>query len=92
MEARERYVGMWLTTSVPFVEYTKFSWPTDSSRDQVEGWTFFFDCHNDDFFGLACANAKFPKTKSNGWTYPSLAKNRENARMINKLNDYIKWN
>ena len=59
------------------------------NRDQPAGRTCFFDYHNDAFFCLARADAGLSKTKSKDWTYPSLAKNRENIRNINKMNSEI---
>ena len=50
---------------------------------------FFFDHHNDDFFGLARADTGLSNTKSKDWTYLSLYNKRENARIINNLNNDI---
>ena len=52
-------------------------------------WNCFFDYHNDDCFGLACADTGSSKTKDKGWTYFSLYNKRENSRIPNKLNNDI---
>ena len=54
-----------------------------ANKGQSVGQTCFFDYHNDDFFGLARADAGLSKTKSKDWNYPKLAKKRENASIIN---------
>ena len=60
-----------------------------AKKGKSAGQTCFFDYHNDHFFGLAREDVGLSKTKSKDWNYPSLAKKRENARNINKLNDYL---
>ena len=59
------------------------------NRFQASGRTRSFDYHNDAFYGLAPADAGLSKTKSKDWTYPSLAKKRDNKRIINKYNNDI---
>ena len=56
------------------------------NRGQASGRIYLFDYHND-FFGLARTDAGLSKTKSKDWNYPLLANKRENARIINKLNN-----
>ena len=60
-----------------------------SNRGKSAGPTCSFDHHNDDFFGLARADAGLSKTKSLDCTYPSLYHKRENTTIIDKLNDEI---
>ena len=60
-----------------------------SNISESSGRTCFFDHHNYDSFDLARADAGLSKTKNKDWTYPSLYNKRENARIINKMNDYI---
>ena len=78
-----RSIGRWLNTSVTFLESTFILWPTEAKKkDGSSSLTITMML----FFGLACVDAKLLKTKMKDWTYPSLAKNIKNERIINKLN------
>ena len=60
-----------------------------ANRGESAGRTCFYDYHNGALFGLAFEDVGISKMKSEGWNYPSLAKNRSNASNINKLNDEL---
>ena len=77
-----------LTPGVPFVESTWIWFPRKAKQQDGPA---SLTITNDAFSGLARADAQLSKTKSKDWNYPSLAKKRENARDINKLDDEIAW-
>ena len=82
-----RSVGRWLTPSVPFVESNFSSCPTEANmQDGPDSLTItmmlFLMARKDADAGLSGIKSKY-------CTYPSIYNKRENARVINKLNDNI---
>ena len=60
-----------------------------TNRGKSSGQTYFFEYHNDAFFGLAREDVGLKKTKSKDRNYPPISKKRENVWDINKLNDEL---
>ena len=82
MEMCARYVGGWLTSSVPFLDSTCILWPTESKQD---GGTASLNITMMIFFVWNVQMQDFQKPKVKTVIIPHLLK-IENERIINKLN------